>query len=150
MFVLPYKCYISHAYLCVPCHIMWELLILCTSHKLAWMSVIVVDRPLKPEITSVKSGSYDITVAWKQSSLCYEQFQFTHEVQWKKESETEWSHSTLRSPATKRIISGLSAATSYNIQVRAAAVDPKFSHTTHYSQFTEQNIVTSSGVLTFS
>ena len=29
---------------------------------------VVVGHPLKPEITSVNSSSYDITVAWKQSS----------------------------------------------------------------------------------
>ena len=112
--------------------------------------VVVVGRPLKPDITSVNSGSYGITVAWKQSSHCYEQFQFTHEVQWKKESETEWSHSTLQPPGTKHTISGLSAATSYNIQVRAVAVDPKSSDTTLYSHFVEHNTVTSSGVLTVS
>ena len=120
--------------------------------ELARMSVVVVvvGRPLKPEITSVNSSSYDITVAWKQSSHCYEQFQFTHEVQWKKESETEWSHSTLQPPGTEHTISGLSAATSYNIRVRAVAVDPKSSDTTLYSHFVEQNIATSSGVLTAS
>ena len=112
--------------------------------------VVVVGRPLKPEITSVNSGSYDITVAWKQSLHCYEQFQFTHEVQWKKESETEWSHSTLQPPGTKHTISGLSAATSYNIRVRAVAVDPKSSKATLYSHFTEHRTVTSSGVLTTS
>ena len=112
---------------------------------MSYSSFFVVGRPLKPEITSVKSGLYEITVAWKQSSHCYEQFQFTHEVQWKKESETEWSHSTLQPPGTEHTISGLSAATSYIIRVRAAAVDPKSSDTTLYSHFTEHTTVTSSG-----
>jgi hypothetical protein len=97
--------------------------------------------PLKPDSLSVTSDSYSVSVVWKQSSRCFEHLQLTYEVQWKRKSETEWSSSALPSSTTQHTISGLTAATSYDVQLRVLATDVH-SSTVSFSHFSTSSIVT--------
>lgn len=105
--------------------------------------------PLKPDSLSVTSDYYSVMVAWKQSSRCFEEFQLTHEVQWKKKSETGWSSSVLPSSTSQHTISGLTAATSYDVQLRVLATDVH-SSTVSFSHFSTSSIVTLSEPLVIS
>ena len=100
---------------------------------------------LKPDVLSVIPSTYNLTVAWKQSSRCFEQFQLTHEVQWKKKGDTEWASYVLPSSTTQLTISGLAAATSYDVRVRAVGTDVE-SSTITFSHFSSSSI----GTLTLS
>ena len=98
---------------------------------------------MTPQITSLKPDSYKVTITWQQLPRCFEQFLFVHEVQWKEESQSEWSTYTLQLSATQYTITGLTAATSYNIQLRAKAMTTS---SVHFSNFTKYSAITSSGM----
>ena len=99
---------------------------------------------LKLDVLTMVPYTYSLTVAWKQSARCFEHLQLTYEVQWKRKSETEWSSSALPSSATQHTISGLTAATSYYVRLRAVGTNPE-SPVVTFSHFSSNSIVTLSG-----
>ena len=102
---------------------------------------------MRPNVISLSSDPYKITVMWDHSTLCFEQYQFSQEIQWKKHTDSKWSSYIVEPSNTRYTIPGLTAATLYDVQVRVLAMSLESSPSKLASPFTEVNIRTSPGTL---
>ena len=107
-----------------------------------------IDRPMVPKVTSLSSDPYKITLTWDHSSLCFEQYSFSQEIQWKKNIDSKWSSYIAEpSDAGRYTITGLTAATLYDVQVRAVAMSVRSSLSEPSSLFIKVHIRTSPGTV---
>ena len=108
-----------------------------------------IDRPIKPKVISLSSDPYEIVVTWDHSTLCFEQYQFSQEIQWKKHTDSKWSSYIVEPSNIRYTINGLTAATLYDVRVRVLAMSLGSSPSKLASLFTEVNMRTSPGTLVY-
>ena len=104
---------------------------------------------MRPKVISLSSDSYKITVTWDHSTICFEQYQYSQEIQWKKHIDSKWSSYIVEPSNIRYTITGLTAGTLYNVRVRVLAMSVGLPPLKLTSLFTEVSMRTSPGTLVY-